>query len=158
MELIVSLFEVITPWHWLGLALILLAFEMMLGTYDLLWISAAAFLTAAWAALPLPPALTGWMAELIIFCVFGLILLVLGRTVFSGFRNAKSDRPGLNQRGQSLVGKPALAVMDFAGGQGRVKVGDSTWLASSEAGVSITNGMDVRITSVSGTVLHVEPA
>ena len=107
MEILASAFEVITPWHWLGLALVLLGIEMMLGTYDLLWISAAAFGATLWAALPLPAGLSSWQAEAIVFCIAALVLLVLGRTVFSNLRSAVSDRPSLNQRGRSLVGKKA---------------------------------------------------
>ena len=155
MEMIYPLFEVITPWHWLVLALVLLGLEMMFATYDLLWLSGAAFLTAAWAALPLPVPLSSWQAEGLFFCVSGIGLLILGRTVFKGFREVTTDRPHLNQRGRSMVGKTAVAPTDFAGGEGRVKFGDSTWLASAVNGVAIAAGTTVTIQAVEGTVLKV---
>lgn len=153
MEVILPFFEVITPWHWLGLALLVLGVEMMLGTFDLLWISAAAFLTSAWAALPLPAGLSTWQAECVFFGITGVVLVVLGRTVFSGFREAISDRPHLNKRSSSMVGKSALAISDFKAGKGRVKVGDSSWMA--ETDMEITEGSIVTILSVDGTLLKV---
>ncbi len=154
-EALYGLFDVITPWHWLGLALLLLAVEMLLGTYDLLWISAAAFLTALYAALPLGDLFSGWQAEAIFFALSSLVLLVLGRTVFSGLRGSISDRPLLNQRGKSLVGRTAIAVTDFTGGEGRVKLGDSTWLALADKDLDISAGTEVEIKDVDGTVLKV---
>ena len=154
MEMLFAAFEVITPWHWLGLALILIGLEMMFGTYDQLWLSAAAFLTAAFAVIA-PDGVNGWQSHLVVFAIAGVILVVLGRTVFAGFRKAKTDRPNLNQKGKSLVGKRVIAVTDFSVGEGRVKLGDTTWMAVAETGVEITQGMEVTVTKVDGTVLKV---
>ena len=38
----------ITFWHWLALGLVILAIEVSIGTFDLLWIGLAALLTAAY--------------------------------------------------------------------------------------------------------------
>lgn len=154
MELLFSLFEVITPWHWLGLALVLIGLEMMFGTYDLLWLSGAAFLTAGYAVIA-PAGMDGWQTHLIVFAIAGVILVVLGRTAFSGLRQAKSDRPNLNQKGKTLVGRRAIAVSEFVAGEGRVKIGDSTWMAVTSGDVAISEGMEVTISEVKGTLLTV---
>lgn len=155
--LLSGLLSGITLWHWLGLALVLLGIEIMFGTFDLLWISGAAFLTAIWAGLPLPPGLSGWEVEAIFFAVSSVLLLVLGRTVFGDMRNRTAkDHPDLNQRGRSLIGKSGIAVTDFAGGEGRIKIGDTTWLASAGHGSVIRSGMSVIVRDVSGTILRVE--
>ncbi len=157
MDAVLGLLNGITVWHWLGLALVLLGLEIMLGTFDLLWVSGAAFLTSAWAALPLPAALGGWQQELIFFAIVSLILLAVGRTVFADFRKGTpSDRPDLNQRGKSMIGKSGIAVSDFAGGEGRVKIGDSSWLASIEHGEVIKTGTTVKVVAINGTILQVE--
>lgn len=151
-----SLFEVITPWHWLVLALILLGIEIMLGTFDLLWISAAGFLTAGYSALQLPEPMSSWQAEAIAFAVFSVVLLIAGRTIFSGLKkSSETDRPSLNQRGKSMIGKSAVIVDDFVNGEGRVRVGDTTWMAQSVSGDNLSGGMNVRVTDVDGTVLKV---
>ncbi|MAP95266.1 MAG: hypothetical protein CMK07_09985 [Ponticaulis sp.] len=155
MDIFFTLFEVITPWHWMGLALILIGFEMMLGTYDLLWLSGAAFLTAL-IAFFLP--VHSWQLELVIFAASGTLLVILGRTKFAGLKNVTTDRPNLNQRGKSLVGKRAVTVTAFAAGEGRVKLGDTTWSAISENGEAIEDATEVTVTNVEGTVLTVAPA
>ena len=154
MEMLFAAFEVITPWHWLGLALILIGLEMMFGTYDLLWLSAAAFITAAFVVVA-PEGFNGWQSHLVVFSLAGVALVVLGRTAFSGLRKAKTDRPNLNQRGKSLVGKHAVAVTDFSAGQGRMKIGDTTWMAVSDESAGILTGTEVKVTDVDGTVLKV---
>lgn len=152
MDLVFSLFEVITPWHWLGLALILLGLEMMFATYDLLWLSGAAFLTAA-VAIFLPAG--SWQIDLVVFAVSGIILVILGRTAFSGLRDAKTDKPNLNQRGKSLIGRRAIVEADFVAGEGRVRIGDTTWMAISQSDAGLKSGMEVVVDRVDSTVLHV---
>mgnify|MGYP001029606892 CR=1 FL=1 len=156
MDMLLGLLNGITVWHWLGLALILLGLEIALGTFDLLWISGAAFLTAAWAVLPLPEFLDGWQVEAIVFAIASVILLIIGRTIVGDVRNRTSDRPDLNQRGKSMTGKTGVAVTDFAGGEGRIKLGDTTWLASSDHGDIIRTGMSVRVVDADGTILRVQ--
>lgn len=152
MDLLFAAFEVITPWHWLGLALILLGLEMMFGTYDLLWLSGAAFLTAAFSVF-LPE--NSWQIDLIVFSIAGVVLVVMGRTVFSGLREAKTDRPNLNQRGKSLIGKRAVVVDDFVAGEGRVRIGDTTWMAVAPADLAVSAGMEVTVQDVDSTVLKI---
>lgn len=152
MELLFSLFEVITPWHWLGLALVLLGLEMMLATYDLLWLSGAAFLTAA-VAVFLPE--NSWQVDLVVFAIAGITLVVLGRTVFSGLRTVKTDKPNLNQRGKSLIGKRAVVESDFIAGEGRVRIGDTTWMAVAPSDAVVTAGMEVTVVDVDSTVLKI---
>ncbi len=157
MDAVLGLLNGITVWHWLGLALVLLGLEITLGTFDLLWVSGAAFLTSAWAALPLPAVLGGWQQELVFFAIVSLILLAVGRTVFADVRKGTpSDRPDLNQRGKSMIGKTGTAVSDFAGGEGRVKIGDGSWLASIERGEVIKTGTTVKVVAINGTILQVE--
>ena len=154
MELVNSLFEVITPWHWLGLALVLIGLEMMFGTYDLLWLSGAAFLTAIYSLFA-PDAINGWQSHLVVFSVAGVALVVLGRTAFADLRKPNSDRPHLNQRNEALIGKKGIATADFIGGEGRVKIGDTTWMARVCDGSVITGDMEVTVHEVDGTMLVV---
>ena len=46
---IVGFLEGLTIWHWVGLGVVLLAIEVAVGTFDLLWVAAGAFLTALFA-------------------------------------------------------------------------------------------------------------
>ena len=96
-----------------------------------------------------------WQIDLIVFSIAGVVLVVMGRTVFSGLREAKTDRPNLNQRGKSLIGKRAVVVDDFVAGEGRVRIGDTTWMAVAPADVAVTAGMEVTVQDVDSTVLKI---
>ena len=148
-----SLFTVVTPWHWLGLALVLLGIELMIGTFDLLWVSAAAFVTGLFSMLNLPAPFDGWQAEAIFFALASIGLIIIGRVFLGDWKNKKTDSPNLNKRSQSLIGKMAVAEGDFVGGEGRVKLGDTTWMATSAE--TILAGAQVRVESVDGSILQV---
>ncbi|MBI1339738.1 NfeD family protein [bacterium] len=146
----------LTLWHWIGVAVVLLTFEVVIGTFDLLWISIGAFCTAAFAALA-PEAWAGGQGQLAFFALMAIVFVVLGRTVFSGIRRPATSHPNLNNRLSSMVGKQARAVVRFQGGRGRVSVGDTMWLAEAEEGANIDEGADVMIVGGDGTMLRVRP-
>ena len=155
---ITALLESLTIWHWLGFAVILLGIEMLTGTYDLLWISLAAFLTGLVQLLPFPAELSGWPWQLGTFGLFAIGFVALGRTAFRSMRQPKTDRPLLNQRTQALVGKTGQAVRGFETGMGRIKIGDTEWSAEADSpDLHIAEGMKVVVSAADGTVLKVRP-
>ena len=154
---LVALLGQLNGWHWLGLALVILALEMALGTYDLLWIAAAAAITALWNALPLPGGLDSWQASLIVFSVAAVVLVLLGRTIFADWRNPPETHPTLNKRGKGMVGSVGSASGVVDAEKGRVKLGDTEWLARSHTGLAIPAGTKVRVVSADGTLMMVEP-
>lgn len=145
-----------TLWHWLVLALVLFAIEMMAGTFDLLMTAIAAAITAAWATF-VPGDLGAWQAQLIVFFSASIVLIVLGRTVFSGLRTGGPGDPVLNKRMERLMGARALVVTDFSQGQGRVKIGDTEWQAESETGSDIPAGTTVTVEGAKSTIVLVRP-
>jgi membrane protein implicated in regulation of membrane protease activity len=66
-----------------------------------------------------------------------------------------SDEPDLNRRGQQLVDRRAVVAEPISGGRGKIRLGDSLWLAE---GPDMEVGTAVRIRAAHGTVLEVEPA
>ncbi|HBX97912.1 MAG TPA: NfeD family protein, partial [Hyphomonas sp.] len=60
-----QVFSELTFWHWLALGLILFGIEMMSGTFDLLMVSIAAWLTAAFTYFA-PDSLSGWQGQMIV--------------------------------------------------------------------------------------------
>ena len=147
----------LTVWHWLGLGLVLLVIEMTVGTYDLLWVSVAAFLTAVFKVLPLPEAATTWQGQLIFFAAAGIVLVIIGRTVFASWRKPSETHPTLNKRSESLVGTTGKAVATFVGGKGRVKIGDTIWSAVADTDQTIHDGMTIQVSGADSTVLKVTP-
>ena len=141
-------------WRWLALAALLFAAELSTGTAYLLWLSAAAVMTALVVALP---GEINFALELLLFGVFSIASTVFGRR-FLRPSMIKSDQPELNAPSQRHIGARAVAVADFAGGEGRVSLGDTQWSAKTADGSSPVNGTSLQVLSVHGTVLHVQIA
>ena len=65
-----------------------------------------------------------------------------------------SSDPLLNNRTGRLVGQTGTVTLAIAGGEGRIRHGDSEWLAR---GPDLPAGERVRITGFEGGTLVVEP-
>ena len=161
MASIVSLLEGLTLWHWMGIGILLLCVEVAVGTFDLLWIGIAAFATALYA-LVMPGDPGAWQGQLVFFGVVAAALVVLGRTVFSGMREIVSSHPNLNDRMTAMIGKHGQATKAFERGSGKIRIGDTEWLATVEAGpldgaAPIGAGDEVVVVAAQGTSLMVRP-
>lgn len=146
-----------TAWHWLALGLVLLALEMALGTFDLLWIAIAAAVTSAFTAFA-PDGMTVWQGQLIFFAIASTGLFVLGRTVGKSLRNNVEEHPTLNKRMAGTVGKRGVVATDFTGGIGRVKLGDTVWSAETVDGSDPVTGTGVIVEDTQGNSLKVKVA
>lgn len=147
----------LTVWHWVGLGIVLLAVEVAVGTFDLLWVAAGAFLTALFALLvPLPAG--GWQGQMIFFGVVAIAFVTLGRTAFKGLRQAKTSHPHLNDRLANMVGQHGKAATPFVDRRGKVKVGDTVWLATLAEAVAISEGDAIVVTGAVDGTLQVRPA
>ena len=140
-----ELFTHLTVWHWLALGLLLFGIEMMTGTFDLLMISIAAWITAVFAWLA-PDSLANWQGQVLFFGAAAVALFVFGRTILSGMRKSTPEHPTLNKRMESLIGQRGVAASDFTNaGQGRVKIGDTVWGAEIVDGSEIIHNGDVVV-------------
>lgn len=134
-------------WWWLILGLILGIAEILVPGVFLIWIGAAAVVTGVLALLlPLPVA-----AEFVIFAIAAIGSVWLGRRYLRDNPIQTTD-PLLNDRAARLVGRQVTVVEPISGGEGKVKVGDSVWLATGpDAGI----GDRVTITGAEGSRLKV---
>jgi membrane protein implicated in regulation of membrane protease activity len=136
-------------WVWLTLGLVLAGLEMLVPGIYLIWLALAAIATGVLTGLfdlSLP-------MQVIDFVFFALIAAFSARRFLRDRPIASSD-PLLNRRGARLVGETALVVQTIEHGSGRVRLGDSEWIAR---GPDVTVGERVRITGTDGTILLVEP-
>jgi len=147
----------LTAWHWLAIGLLMFGIEMMTGTFDLLMVSLAAWATAAFAAFA-PAAMATWQGQLVFFGIASVGLIILGRTVFAGLRGAVEEHPTLNKRMASLIGKRGLVASDFSAGQGKVKIGDTEWMAEAVDGADFAAGQTIIVESAESTVVKVRAA
>ncbi|MXP48201.1 NfeD family protein [Altererythrobacter luteolus] len=145
-----DLFDNFDPvWIWLAAGLALAALEMVVPGVYLIWLAAAAIITGALAfVLDL-----GVLFQVINF-VFLALIMVYSAKRWLRDRPIESSDPLLNNRGGRMVGETAVVVAPIDGGEGRVKFGDSEWIAR---GPDCGAGTRVRITAAKGPILAVEP-
>ena len=136
-------------WIWLTFGLVLAGFEMLVPGVYLIWLAVAALVTGALTyafdlSLPL---------QLVDFVFLSLIVAFSAKR-FLGERPIESSDPLMNRRGARLVGETAVVVQAIEHGSGRVKLGDSEWIAH---GPNVAAGERVRVSGSDGTILLVEP-
>ena len=136
-------------WIWITLGLVLAALEMLVPGVYLIWLALAAIATGL---LTLGLAL-GLPVQIVVFVSLSLIAAFSAKRFLRDSPIESSD-PLLNQRGGRLVGQTAVVAQALDGGTGRIKVGDSEWIAR---GPDMDVGERVRITANEGVVLVVEP-
>lgn len=137
-------------WHWLLLGLTLLVLETLIpANLVFLWmgISALAVGGIAWVAD------SSWQLELVLFGVLSIL------SFFLHFRLRKkpdpSTEPTLNRRGHSYLGRTFTLGEPIINGIGKLRVDDSQWRI---AGPDLPVGSTVKVVSVNGATLNVEPA
>jgi len=138
-----------TYWIWLiaGLALALL--EMLVPGVYLIWLAMAALAVAVLAFVSAPP-----LAMQVIAWVSLSLIFAFSAKRWLRDRPIVSSDPLLNNRAGRLVGEIAMVTEAIESGAGRVKVGDSEWIAR---GADAAAGSRVRITGSRGAELLVEP-
>ena len=142
--------ETVEPHYtWLALGLVLAVAEMAIPGVFLIWMAGAALVTGlvAWVAPIGVPVQSGLFAVLSIVAVFS------GRRYIAAHPVVSAD-PKLNDRGARTVGETVVVTQAIDGGQGRVKLGDSEWLAK---GADAPAGTRLRVVGHDGVVLVVEP-
>jgi membrane protein implicated in regulation of membrane protease activity len=136
-------------WVWLTLGLLLAALEMLVPGVYLIWLAAAALITGVLTfafdlSLPLQ----------VIDFVFLSLIAAFSAKRFLGEKPIESSDPLMNRRGARMIGETALVTAAIEHGSGRVKVGDSEWIAR---GAETAAGERVRIIGTDGSTLLVEP-
>ena len=136
-------------WIWLVIGLVLAALEIVVPGVYLIWLAIAALVTGALTFIFDP----GVPLQIINFVSIALITAFSARRILRNKPILSSD-PLMNKRGARMVGETCVVVQAFEGGTGRVRLGDSEWLAR---GGDIAVGERMRITGNEGAILLVEP-
>lgn len=136
-------------WDWLALGTVLLILEVFGAGGYLLWVGIAGIIVGVVTFLI--PALS-WALQLPLFGILAILTAVFW---WKRQRNnvASSDQPELNSRGHELIGRTFVVQQAIVEGRGKIKVGDSVWMA---VGPDAEVGTPVRVTAQHGTVLSVE--
>jgi inner membrane protein len=135
-------------WAWLALGLLLAVAEIVIPGVFLIWLAGAAIVTGllAWA-LPLSLAV-----QIVIFAGLAIVAVFSGRRYLRAHPVTGAD-PLMNDRGGRLVGETVVVTSVIVGGTGRIKHGDSEWLAR---GPDAEPGTRMRVCGHDGAVLVVE--
>ena len=136
-------------WVWIAIGLALGALEMVVPGVYLIWLAVAALLTGGLAFV-----LDLGVAVSVINFVFLSLIMVYSAKRFLRDRPIVSADPTLNNLGGRMIGETVLVVRAIDGGEGRVKVGDSEWIAR---GPETPVGVRMRVTGTKGPILTVVP-
>ena len=136
-------------WVWIAVGFVLATAEILVPGVFLIWLAGAALLTGL-VTLVLP---IGVPLQVVVFAVLAVAAVFVGRDYLRANPVEDAD-PKMNRRGMRLAGEIAIVTSAIDGGTGRVKHGDSEWLAK---GCAAAVGDKVRISGSDGAVLVVEP-
>jgi membrane protein implicated in regulation of membrane protease activity len=143
-----SVFEHLLFWHWLGLAAVLLIFEVMTGSGFLLCLAIAAAIIGT--VLLIAPS-TNWIIQLLAFAI-----LSLGSWWFYLTRHVvkqKKQHSTLNRRGDQQIGRIFTLDTPITTGIGKVRIDDSVWRVRCP---NLPAGAQIKITGIDGVILIAE--
>lgn len=143
-------------WNWMVLGCVLLALEIVVPGFFLLWIGIAALITGALSLLLWDAAYWVWQTQVVVFLILAVASAYAGNRLMRG-SGGDSDMPLLNRRGEQMIGKVATLTEPIKDGHGRVRIGDTMWRVS---GPDLPAGTQVRVKSAVAADLElvVEPA
>ncbi len=137
-------------WAWVILGLLLIGVELLAPGGFFIWLGLAAIVTGLIdAVLSL-----SWQASSLLFAVLSIGAVILGRLIIRSSEQPLDARSiFLNQRGQALVGQVFTLEAPIEHGEGRIRVGDSSWRVT---GADRLAGAKVRVVRVEGSTLVVD--
>lgn len=140
------------PWSWWVAGLVLLAAEMIMPGFFLVWIGLAALVVGVLSLIFWDAAFWIWELQAILFALLAVAATFIGRRLT--LRNDTTDEPFLNQRGASLIGRTATLREPIREGRGRIRLDDTMWQVM---GPDLPAGTQVKVVSSNGRDLTVEP-
>jgi membrane protein implicated in regulation of membrane protease activity len=138
------------PWAWVIAGLILLGVEILAPGNVFVWFGVAALITGGFVFVTD----FGWQVDALLFVVLAVVLVVAGRRYF-GWHRSPSEQPFLNQRAAGLVGRTVVLAEPIVGGQGRIRIDDTTWRV---VGPDLPSGTRIRVASADSAMLAVVKA
>lgn len=138
-------------WIWLAIGVVLLIGEILAPGVFLLWIGLAGLATGL--LVMVVPDLS-FEIQGMIFAILSIVAVFLGRKVMKGQSLESDEAPTLNKKGATMVGQLYVLATPIENGEGKVKVGDSLWIARCET--DIPEGQKVQVAKVEGTILYVQ--
>ena len=140
-------------WHWVTLGFILMALEIVLPETLFLWFGIAGVATGATLFLVDMP--TAYQIGL--YGLFAVLSYVPVRVYLRRWQKGDLNAArGLNQRGESLIGRRVGVTEPVTNGIGAARVGDSRWRIACDEDLEV--GASAEVLAVVGTTLQVRRA
>ncbi|WP_374406708.1 NfeD family protein [Pelagerythrobacter sp.] len=136
-------------WLWVALGLGLATLELLVPGVYLIWLAAAAIATGV-----LTFVLDLGLAAQVIDFVFLALIFAFSARRFLRDKPIVSADPMLNNRMGRLIGQTGTVALAIEQGEGRIRHGDSEWIAR---GPDLAAGARVRIVGFEGGTVLVEP-
>ncbi len=150
LEVVETLFLRYGAWSWWVLGLVLLALELVMPGFILVWFGAAAVLVGVLALA------VNWSVQTLalVWAALSIVLLVVGRRWFLG-DGRRSAEPLLNDRAGRLVGRVFTLAEPLGENGGNLRIDDGVWRIT---GPQLPAGSRVVVRGADGTTLVVAPA
>lgn len=142
--------KLLGTYGWWVLGLVLMAAELVAPGYFLLWIGLAA--TVMGLITLVLPALD-FLVQAVIFGALSILICYVYWKYIRPSTELRDDQPLLNRKGARMIGRRVTVVDAIVNGRGKVKIGDSVWLAE---GDDKAVGSVVEVLGVNGTTLTVK--
>lgn len=137
-------------WNWYLAGVILMALELVVPGYIIVWFGlgalATGFITELFGGL-------SWTVQFLLFSALSVLSLLSGRRLIK--RAAPARTSTLNQRLQRYLGRQVKLKIAIENGTGRVRLDDSYWTVK---GPDLPAGTIVEIIGVEGSTLVVAKA
>lgn len=147
------MWDLSTHYLWWILALLLIAGEVLLPGYFMLWIGLAA--AAMGILLWLVPGIS-LLLQAVLFAALALAACVIyARTLRPRIERSTPGSERLNRRAEQMIGQRYVLTESIVNGRGKARVGDGEWLV---AGPELPLGATVEVVAVDGTTLQVRAA
>lgn len=139
---------------WLILAAIFIGVEVLTPGFFLLWFGIGALAAMILSLI----GITSLAAQIIVFLIVSVALLVASRTIFERFLPLSSSAQGLKTNVETMIGQVGTVVEPSRGAlhEAAVKVYGSTWTAFPIEGEKpLTEGETVAIERIEGNSIYV---
>ena len=138
-----------TQWLWATAAVAIAYVELHEPGFYLIWIAAGAGVTAV------VDAVFGLAveAQLLIFALASTVCCIGGHFVYQYLNRDQPEESQLNRRELQIIGAEGVVCEPLKNGHGKVRLGDSVWLAE---GPSLPEGTPIVVRSLRGTTVRVE--
>lgn len=137
-------------WNWYLAGVILMALELVVPGYIIVWFGlgalATGFITELFGGL-------SWTVQFLLFSALSVLSLLSGRRLIK--RAAPARTSTLNQRLQRYLGRQVKLKIAIENGTGRVRLDDTYWTVK---GPDLPVGTIVEIIGVEGSTLVVAKA